>query len=128
MKVGDKVYVELEIEKIDESDNTFKGKLTNGISYWVKNEVITQLPIQEGRWMMVSENKNQWFKRKVFMQKNNKFIAWNFAKDEEAVLLVTNTTAWKYAKEIPTKRIITLEQVATLMGISIDELEFEKIK
>jgi hypothetical protein len=56
-------------------------------------------PFKE-RWMMVSDDEGHWEKRKVFAQKNNKYIAWNGAKNEEELKTVYNVTPWQYAKEI----------------------------
>jgi hypothetical protein len=56
-------------------------------------------PFKE-RWMMVSGLKGHWVKRKVFAHKNNKYIAWNGAKNDEEINTSFSTTPWPYAKEI----------------------------
>jgi hypothetical protein len=72
----------------------------------------------QGKWMMVSYNKVDWYKRFVFVEKCGKFIAWNYAETDKEVLDKTETTAWKYAKEIKEETIpeYTMEQLVAKLG------------
>jgi hypothetical protein len=119
MKVGDKVYIELEVERIDESNNRFVGG-ANSRSYWHSNEVvITQLPIQEGRWMMVSDDKLHCYERRFVIGKaDGLFISYSYKHP--------NFSRWKYAKEIPIKRKLTMQEIAEKFGEDVDNIEIEK--
>jgi len=57
-------------------------------------------PTFKERWMMVSDDEIYWLKRKVFAHKNNKYIAWNGAKNDEEVKDIYEVTTWQFAKEI----------------------------
>jgi len=59
------------------------------------------------RWMMVSDDKLRWRRRRVFMQKNERFYAWDSAETDEAVKEALRVVLWKYAKEIEE---LTLEE------------------
>lgn len=120
MKVGDKVFIELEVEEIDKSDNTFKGLLNKGISHWVDiNQVITQLPIQDGRWMMVSDGSDLRFceRRFVIGKADGLFVSYNHQN---------GFRSWIYAKEIPAKRKLTMQEIAEKFNEDVDNIEIEK--
>ena len=114
MKVGDKVFVEVEDKRIDESVNEFIGLANDGSGYWFKNEAITQLPIQEGRWMMVSLNKGNWHKRFVIGKVDELFVTFD---------TYVGFKRWKYAKEIPTKRKLTMQEIAEKFGEDLENIE-----
>ena len=118
MKVGDKVYVEVEIISV-------KSELINTRLGWFDNsEAITQIPIQEGRWMMVSDYEAHWKKRFVVGKFRDKFIAFSDADDEESLKKAgKSTTPWKYAKEIPIKRKLTMQEIAEKFNEDVDNIE-----
>lgn len=118
MKVGDKVYVEVEII-------TVKKELINTRLGWFdKSEVVAQLPIQEGRWMMVSENDNSYVKRLVIGKHNGYFVSILAAKDKTEVdAWGFKTSHWKYAKEIPTKRKLTMQEIAEKFNEDVENIE-----
>jgi hypothetical protein len=80
------------------------------------------------RWMIVSTNERQWFKRKVLMQKNGYFIAWDNAETDEAVEEALRVAPWQYAKEIeePKELELTLEQIAEKFGVSVESIKIKK--
>jgi hypothetical protein len=57
-------------------------------------------PAFKERWMMVSEDEENWFKRKVFACKKNYYIAWSNAITDEEVKDIYEVTTWQFAKEI----------------------------
>jgi hypothetical protein len=67
-------------------------------------------------------------KRKVFMQKNGKFISWSNAYTDEDVAVTSITRTWKYAKEIeePKELELTLEQIAEKFGVSVESIKIKK--
>jgi hypothetical protein len=81
---------------------------------FVSNPFITN----QGKWMMVSDCNVDWCKRFVFAEKCGKFIAWNYAETDEELLNQTDTTSWKYAKEIEEETIpeYTMEQLVAKLG------------
>jgi hypothetical protein len=120
-------WVKMQVSEIKEdrvdsiciSTGTF-GKIcftNNGEYFPGKKQVIFPLEEHEKqkfkeRWMMVSDDEGHWEKRKVFAQKNNKYIAWNGAKNEEELKTVYNVTPWIFAKEIEEEqpKELTLEE------------------
>jgi len=80
------------------------------------------------RWMLVSYERETWKRRKVFAEKNGKFIAWSGAETDEEVIKSTNCTGWYYAKEIeePKDIELTLEQIAEKFGVSVEYIKIKK--
>ena len=111
MKVGDKVYVELEV--IDIKKQYFK---TN--KGWHNNDdAIPQLPIQEGRWMMVRNFEDIDFKKRYVIGKfEDNFMALEYGSR-------TSVYYWKYAKEIPVKRKLTIQEIAEKFGEDVENIE-----
>ena len=119
MKVGDKVYVEVEVKRIDKLAFQTTENDVFGIS-----EAITQLPIQEGRWMLVSDDKNYWKKRLVIGKFRDRFVAFSDVDNEESLKNEgTATTPWIFAKEIPTKRKLTMQEIAEKFNEDVDNIE-----
>ena len=108
IKPGD--WVKMQVTEIDEVSKypiiTSTLSFTkNGENYKGGKQIIFPLeeheqPTFKERWMMVSDEKGHWVKRKVFAHKNNKYIAWNGAKNDEEINTSISTTPWPYAKEI----------------------------
>ena len=78
-------------------------ELSEIISYKEEDLPEEDLPedIFEERVMLVSDDEENCWPRVVFMEKNNRFIAWNYAKTIEEAGEVCKTTDWKFAKELP---------------------------
>jgi hypothetical protein len=111
MKVGDKVLVEVEVAVIN--DLTFKT--TREYVFRLK-EIVTQLPIQDGRWMMVSDDNEIWKKRIVVGKFEDKFVVLEYGS-------MTNVYYWNYAKEIPTKTKLTMQEIANAFDLDVDNIE-----
>ena len=74
------------------------------------------------RVMLVSDDEENWWPRVVFMEKNGKFIAWNYAKTIEEAGEVCKTTVWLYAKELPKEIEVTKEEIAKWKGCDVEQL------
>ena len=74
------------------------------------------------RVMLVSNGGNEWHKRVVFMQKCDRFLAWNNAETIEDAERTYRVASWHYAKELPEKVELTKSEIAEKFGISIDQL------
>ena len=110
MKVGDKVYVEVEIRTLGKYHFTD----TRG-HYFNNKEAITQLPIQEGRWMMVSDHSKLPFERRFVIGKvDGLFVTFNTRN---------GFARFKYAKEIPTKRKLTMQEIAEKFNEDVENIE-----
>ncbi len=99
------------------------NKLAEIISY--KEKDLPEYPIEgifEERVMLVSDDEENWWPRVVFMEKNNRFIAWNYAKTIEEAGEVCKTTDWKYAKELPIEIEVTKEEIAKWKGCLVEQL------
>jgi hypothetical protein len=82
---------------------------------------------QTERWMMVSDDEKVWVKRKVFMHKNGRFMAWGFAETDEEVLQEMVTVIWPYAKEIEEHQVeVTLEEIAEKFGVNVNQIKIKK--
>lgn len=69
--------------------------------------------------MLVSENKVYWSKRVVFMEKCERFLAWDTAETLEEAENVYLTASWKYAKDFPVEQPIpeyTMEELTEKLG------------
>ncbi len=103
---------------------TFYGVISNVFDTWdnyhtENNDVkIITLPKKYPKVMMVSNNGNLWKKRVVFMEKNDKYIAWSDAETLADAEKEIYTCTWEHAKEIeeeqPTE--ITIEEIAKLLN------------
>lgn len=80
------------------------------------------------RVMYVSQDKNSLnypsirVKRVVFMEKNNRFIAWHMAETLEDSACETTTHTWNYAKDIdeePQIVELTMEDISAGKGVGI---------
>ena len=88
------------------------------------NAEIIELPEENSfpRVMLVSDVKHEWYKRVVFMKKNDRYLAWNNAETIEDAELTYGVASWRYAKELPEKVELTKSEIAEKFGISIDQL------
>ena len=88
-----------------------------------KAEII-ELPEENSfpRVMLVSDVKHEWYKRVVFMKKNDRYLAWNNAETIEDAECTYRVASWRYAKELPEKVELTKSEIAERLGISVDQL------
>jgi hypothetical protein len=78
-------------------------------------------------WMMVSQDSISWFNREVFMIKNGKFLAWDFAKTDEELNDILTASTWKYAKQIEEHPLeVTLEEIAEKFGVNANQIKIKK--
>ena len=97
---------------------------SNVILFMMNNklaEIISYKEFEE-RVMLVSDDEEIWYRRVVFMEKNNRFIAWNYAKTIEEAVGVCKTTDWSYAKELPKEIEVTKEEIAKWKGCDVEQL------
>ncbi len=146
VKVGDTIWTisdgEIEVAnvKLEDSFPIRTGKVTY-TTYTLDGKyqhydkypsAFTRNPFEnigfQERWMLVSSGGESWYKRKVFMEKNGKFLAWNGAETDEEVIKSTNCAGWSYAKEIeePKDIELTLEQIAEKFGVSVESIKIKK--
>lgn len=131
VKVGD--WLKVQVTKIYENGE-YPIRCGNNLSFAKNGKYAseatepTAFPLNEfqGRWMMVSDNLEKWYIRKVFTQRNGKFIAWINAENDEEVNKAKAATVWEYAKEIEQPIELTLEEIAEKFGISVEQLKIKK--
>jgi hypothetical protein len=143
VKVGDTIWTisdgEIEVANVKLGDSfpirtgratyTLDGKYQHRDKYpsaFIRNP-FENIGFQE-RWMLVSSGGGDWVRRKVFMGKNGKFLAWNGAETDEEVIKSVNSIGWNYAKEIeePKDIELTLEQIAEKFGVSVESIKIKK--
>ena len=110
--------------------NGFYYGLINGeFDIWDVDEVreanaeIIELPEEKTypRVMLVSLGKKYWFKRVVFMEKCEGFLAWSRSETLEAAENEKDTYFWRYAKEIEPIEV-TLEEIAEWKGVNKEQI------
>lgn len=150
-KVGDKVWMELEIINID--GENYNGNYSidaisvNGTEYaftsdgreymskddiilFTKEELLEKLqPKSEyPKWMMVSNLNIKYHKRKVLLKYKNKYIAIDNATCEEEIKDIIFVSCWDSAKDIeePTEKELLLLRIEAAEK-ELNELK-EKVK
>ena len=107
----------------------YYGIINGRFNYWEFYEIasanaeIIELPEEKTypRVMMVSIDKEKWFKRVVFMEKCGVFLAWNQAETLAEAENITDPIPWKYAKELKPIEV-TLEDIAKWKGVSKEQI------
>ena len=89
----------------------------------IANAEIIELPEEKvyPRVMLVSNDKENWNKRVVFMGKCGMFLAWSKAETLEEAETETSTFYWDYAKELEPVEV-TLEEIAKWKGVSKEQI------
>lgn len=85
------------------------------------NSLYATTPFKESfepRWMMVSDG-DEWRKRFVIAKHNGRFVAEDVLKDS------SHFTSWKYARETPAKRTLTLQEIADKFEENVENIEIE---
>ena len=98
-------------------DGEFDKYTKADVSYY--NAEVIELPEEKvyPRVMMVSDDKVEWRKRVVLIEKNGKYLAWNDATTFEEAEKAMNLAAWRFAKDIeePKEFTITLSEIKSKM-------------
>jgi hypothetical protein len=81
-------------------------------------------PTFKERWMMVSEDEDCWYKRKVFAFKNEFYLAFTRAENEEQLKTVYGVMPWKFAKEIEEEqpKEISLEERVKILEEKLSKI------
>ena len=83
------------------------------------NAEIIELPEEKNypKFMMVSDDSENWHKRVVLMYKNGRYLAWNNAETFEEAEKEMILTPWRFAKDIeePKEFTITLSDINSKM-------------
>lgn len=108
-------------------DGRFDKYTKEDVFYY--NAEIIELPEEKNypKFMMVSDDSENWHKRVVLMYKNGRYLAWNNAETFEEAEKEMILTPWRFAKDIeePKEFTITLsdlnskiDEIKKLFGIS----------
>jgi hypothetical protein len=133
VKVGDWIKVRVtEVKDLEDYPIRCGKRLSfrkDGRYHYTEEKVA--FPTEETeRWMLVSEDADRWMKRKVFMTRNGKFIAWSRAENDKEVNNATDATGWEYAKEIEPKiefnLELSLEEIAEKFGVNVEQIKIKK--
>ena len=89
----------------------------------IANAEIIELPEEKTypRVMLVSLDKEKWFKRVVFMEKRGVFLAWGKAETLEEAENITEPIRWNYAIELEPIEV-TLEEIAKWKGTTKEQI------
>ena len=125
------------------------GVINGRLTFITQSEVceiggeIIELPEENGypKVMMVSNtcitDTSHCYKRVVFMEKQGKYLAWQYAETMEAAEKETTIASWKYAVDVPKenpqktemlKRVEELKSNIAKMQKQVDEIQAEAEK
>ena len=118
---------------IGDSIGDYYGIINGRFYFWTIDEIreanaeIIELPKEKTypRVMLVRNEKKDWAKRVVFMEKNGWFLAWKDAETLEEAENATDTWFWNYAKEIEPIEV-TLEEIAKWKGTIKEQIIIKK--
>ena len=87
------------------------------------NAEIIELPKEKAypRVMLVSNDKTNWAKRVVFMEKCGGFLSWGYAETIEGAEKEKYNCFWNYAKDIEPIEV-TLEEIAEWKGVNKEQI------
>ena len=139
IKVLNKEHGRKVIEFFKQYCNTYKligdniggyyGIINGKFDFWSVDSIkrakaeIIELPEEKTypRVMLVSLDKEKWFKRVVFMEKRGVFLAWGKAETLEEAENITEPIRWNYAIELEPIEV-TLEEIAKWQGVSKEQI------
>jgi hypothetical protein len=136
-KVGDKVVMKGVVENIGiageyvvgvkwENDQPLKYYLTDGRAGFLEKSPTIFHENQERIVQVTDSEYDEWIKRVFIMEKNGKFICWDKAQTIEEAESVTHAIAWNFMREVPEKRVITMQEIAEKFNIDVELIEIEK--
>lgn len=76
--------------------------------------------------MEVSDDKVEWYKRVVFMEKKGRFVSWLNAETLEEAEYETMAYSWEHGREVQEHREISMQEIANKFGISVEEVRIKK--
>lgn len=133
IKAGD--WIKVQVTEVD-LDRTYPIRCGEDLSFTLDGSYCQgfgqiAFPLEQTeRWMMVSDNRITWIRRKVFMTKNEKFIAWAGADTDKEVLNEIDTKSWNFAKdiepEIDDNLELSLEEIAEKFGVNVNQIKIKK--
>lgn len=132
-KKGDEVYIKGVVSDGDYSDYPLEVQFPTGRAiftfdgkYGINDEEpsLFHFPPTNERVVEVRDHESgKWVKR-VFVKKiDNRYYCWENATDLESSERSTQLLWWSYMREIKPKRKVTIEEVAKLLNLTVDEIE-----
>ena len=112
---------------VGDSIGDYYGIIDGKFDFWcsdeIANEEIIELPEEKTypRVMLVSLDKEKWYKRVIFMEKRGVFLAWGKAETLAEAENITVPVPWNYAKEIKSIEV-SLEDIAKWKGVSKEQI------
>lgn len=137
-EIGDKVVMKGAVESIDTSQNYILGVrwaneqrksfyLYNGRGSCTDTEPKIFHDTTQERVVQVRDNEyDRWYTRVLLMQKNGKYICWEDAETIEEAKKEMYTTRWNFMRELPEKKVLTMQEIAEKFGIDVEQIEIEK--
>lgn len=133
-KVGDKVVMKGKIETIGTA-----GEYVVGVRW--KKDVCLKYYLLDGKFnhtdaepTIFHENQERvvqvrhreyddWTKRVFVMKKNGKFLCWDGCETIEEAKKENCISSWNFMREIPEKRVITMQEIAEKFNIDVELIE-----
>ena len=76
------------------------------------------------RVVQVRDNEiDEWVNRVLVMKKKGKYICWENAETIEEAKKKMDTTIWNFMREVPEKRVLTMQEIAEKFGIDVEQIE-----
>lgn len=136
-KVGDKVVMKGKIETIGtageyvvgvrwKKDVCLKYYLLDGKFSHTDTEPTIFHDTQERVVQVRDYLSDDWKNRVLIMEKNGKFICWDKAQTIEEAEKENYVKTFWFMREIPEKRVITIQEIAEKFNIDVELIKIEK--
>lgn len=135
-EIGDKVVMKGVVESIDTSQNYILGVrwaneqrksfyLYNGRGSCTDTEPKIFHENQE-RVVQVREHEGEpWNNRVLIKESMGKFVCWDKAETIKEAESGTHTIVWRFMRELPEKRVITMQEIAEKFNIDVELIEIK---
>jgi hypothetical protein len=128
-KIGDKVILKGTIENISKAGEyiiNINFYYFAGGKFYCKEDSIFHDTTQE-RVVQVRDSQDEsWVDRVFIMEKNEKFLCWANGETLDEAKKATNALSWNFMREVPKKRVITLQEIADKFNIDVEQIEIKK--
>jgi hypothetical protein len=140
-KVGDKVVMKgVVVSKHKNTEHEYKVC----VDWSGPNFIANQYYFQDGRYSTIDaeptifhENQERvvqvrehegepWNNRVLIKESMGKFVCWDKAETIGEAESGTHTIVWRFMREVPEKRVLTMQEIAEKFNIDVEQIEIEK--
>jgi hypothetical protein len=134
LKVGQEIWIKAEVEQFTDSSNYPIRVLGHGFTRDGKLRLSDKDPILflsnpfEGSERVVEvkgDSEGVWKRRVLIKMVNGMPLCWKKAETLEEAKNDVDTFTWNFIRELPTKTVLTKQQIAEKFGVEIENLKIE---